>query len=920
MGIVRHTVMLIPVVVIVFLLTVVLGARFWTDLLWFEVLGFESIFWIRFAWQWGIKVGAVVLCAAFMFLNLSVARSVLGKPEPEKIQSDERWHLVQVMKSRWTTWVIVAVSVLFGIVSSTGLTDLWQDILLYIKGTPYGAVDPLFKKDISYYFFALPFFQDLYQVLQGLLLINFLAASLLYLITGVVHFEHGRLRLGQKAKGHLLVLLACMFGLKAWSFLLDIHRLVYSNRGITFGASYTDVHAYAVGLRILAILCVIAALTLLLNIFRRGWRLTIAAVALLVVMTPLVGVVFPALVQKLVVEPNELVKETPYIQYNIAMTRKAYGLDEVKEYDYDGRQELTYSDVASSVTLENIRLWDWRPLLQVYRQLQEMRLYYEFKDVDLDRYWLNGHYRQVMIAARELDTGQMQNKTWVNEKLQYTHGYGVVVSPVNEVTPEGLPRFFVSDVPPRTSIPELQITRPEIYFGELTDSYVIVNTRIPEFDYPRGDENAQTFYEGSGGVKLSNLIVRLAFAVRMQDPKILLSREITSDSRIMFYRNIVEQAKRIAPFLKYDKDPYLVIADGRLVWILDAYTTSDYFPYSTPTRGWGNYVRNSVKVTIDAYNGTMQFYIADPSDPIIRTYARIYPGLFVPLEQMPSQLRSHLRYPEDLFALQANVYAVYHMEDPTVFYNREDLWSVAQEIVGSETVPMSPYYLTMQMPNSNQPEFVLMLPFTPARRDNMIAWFAARNNEPHYGELIVYKFPKQTLTYGPMQIEARIDQDSEISQLLTLWSRSGSSVYRGNQLVIPINSGVLYVEPIYLQAAQGQMPELTRIVVAVGGRIAMGTTLDEALRMLFAVDEDESHKLPYVPREAEPIDPDNGTIAGLIQRAVELYNLAQERIRQGDWEGYGKFMKQLEITLQQLHRSVSPENIFLEEVNGQMPI
>jgi len=815
----------------------------------------------------------------------------------------EKQHPIETVNSRWITRGMAAASVVFGFLSSAGLASLWQDALLYLKGTSYGAVDPIFGRDISYYFFDLPFFQELYQALQGLVVVNISVVLIFYLATRTIRFPNGRPYADRGVKAHLTVLLASVLGLKAWSFILDMYMLVYSTRGITYGASYTDVHAYALALRVLAGLGAIAALALLINIFRSGLRLTVAALVMMAVLSLLLGEVYPAFVQRFVVEPNELAKETPYIKHNIEMTREAYGLDAIKEYYYEAGQELTYSDVANSVALDNIRLWDWRPLLQVYSQLQEMRLYYEFREVDLDRYWLDGRYRQVMIAARELNPSQIQNKTWINEKLQYTHGYGVVVSPVNEVTAEGLPRFLVSDVPPRTQIAELAVSRPEIYYGELTNNYVIVNTKTPEFDYPRGDDNAQTYYEGIGGVELSNVLVRLLFAVRMRDPKILLSREITSRSRIMFYRNILERAKRVAPFLKYDQDPYLVIADGRLFWLLDAYTTTSFFPYSTPTRGWGNYVRNAVKVVIDAYNGTIRFYISDPSDPIVRTYDRMFPGLLMSLEAMPDELRSHLRYPEDLFALQASVYAAYHMDSPTVFYNREDLWSIPQEIVGSSSLAMTPYYVTLQMPDSNRPEFVLMLPFTPARKDNMVAWLAARNDAPNYGELIVYKFPKHELTYGPMQIEARIDQDSEISQLITLWSRSGSSVYRGNQLVIPIQNGLLYVEPVYLQAEQSQMPELKRIVVATGARLAMGSTLDEALRSLFRVEQDESRSERQRTPQSELSD---GSVAQLIKQAVKEYEMAKGRLQQGDWAGYGESMEQLEKVLQDLNSLVSP--------------
>jgi uncharacterized membrane protein (UPF0182 family) len=483
-------------------------------------------------------------------------------------------------------------------------------------------------------------------------------------------------------------------------------------------------------------------------------------------------------------------------------------------------------------TLENIRLWDYRPLLETYRQLQSLRAYYTFSDVDIDRYWVRGRQQQLMLAVRELEPTRLppQARTWVNQHLVYTHGYGVVAAPVHRVSAEGLPELWVRDIPPRAEFSELQLHRPEVYFGELTRHYVIVDTRVPEFDYPRGDENVTTRYQGRAGIPLRGALRRLAFATRFGDARILLSTDLTPSSRVLFARAVPERLHRLAPFLRYDRDPYAVVADGRLFWIVDAYTTSDRYPYSQPV-GSFNYIRNSVKAVVDAYHGTVRFYLADPSDPVARVYARIFPGLFQPLSELPPSLRAHLRYPVDLFEVQAHVYATYHMRDPQVFYNREDSWAVANEIFADRPQPVEPYYVTLRLPGaeSARPEFVLILPMTPQRRDNMVAWLAARNDPPHLGELWVFTFPKDRVVFGPMQIESRINQDPSISQQLTLWNQQGSRVIRGNLLVVPVQRSLLYVEPLFLQAERSQLPELRRVVVTHGPRVAMAPTLEEAL-------------------------------------------------------------------------------------------
>ena len=585
------------------------------------------------------------------------------------------------------------------------------------------------------------------------------------------------------------------------------------------------------------------------------------------------------------------------------MTRKAFCLDRIEEQDFPTEECLSFQDIQKNPdTITNIRLWDNRPLKDVYNQIQSIRGYYEFNDVDIDRYTVDGQYRQVMLSARELVQGKLpaNAQTWVNQRLQYTHGYGAVMSPVNEITTEGLPNLFLQDVPPRGKLP---LDRPEIYFGEKTTGNVIVNTGAKEFDFPKGDENVQTQYQGKGGVALDSYFKKLVFASQFGAPNILFTNYITSESRILYFRNIKERVQRVVPFLLLDNDPYLVVADGRLSWIQDAYTYTDKYPYSQPFQDRLNYIRNSVKVVIDAYDGTMSLYVADPNDPLIVTYSAIFPGLFTPMGQMPASLASHVRYPEDLFKVQVEMYRAYHMRDANVFYNKEDLWKVPNEIFDTKEQPVEPYYVIMRIPGQPKEEFVLMIPFTPPNKDNIIAWLAARSDGADYGKLLVFKFPKDRLIYGPMQIEARIDQDPTISGQFTLWNQGGSRIIRGNTLVIPIEKSNLYVEPIYLQAEKSRMPELKRVITATGNKLVMETTLQESLAKLFG--QQPATPLPgapptTAPPPAAPGAQLPGTAASLVQSARQHYNAAQDALKNGNWAKYGDEIKAMEQDLARL--------------------
>jgi len=582
-------------------------------------------------------------------------------------------------------------------------------------------------------------------------------------------------------------------------------------------------HASLPVLQWLVVLAFLCAAACVFQMFRPGWRFLVAGLVVLVVLWVAGLGIAPALLQSYRVKPNELAFERPYIENNIRMTRQAYALDRVMEKDFAAEDNLTPAVLdRNNLTVKNIRLWDHRPLLVTYGKLQEIRTYYKFRDVDVGRYTLNGEYRQVMLSARELSYRDLPSRGWINEHLTYTHGYGLVASPVNRITPEGLPDFFIKDIPPSVSGGIPKITRPEIYYGEIGNEYVFVRTRSQELDYPSGDQNVYTRYEGKGGIPVDSFLRKAAFAARFGALNVLLSNDLTPDSRVMIYRDVAARVQEAAPFLKFDRDPYVVItADGRLMWMIDGYTTSDRYPYATPVRGF-NYIRNSVKATVDAFDGTVSYYVADPEDPLIRTYARAFPALFKPLDQMPKDLQIHVRYPEDLFTVQARMYATYHMQDPQVFYNKEDLWVLPRLQQEGREREMEPYFTVMRLPGEPREEFVLLSGFNPSGRDNMIALLVARMDPPQYGRLIAYAFPKQKLVFGPRNIQARINQDPVISQQIALWNQQGSRVITGTLLAIPIEQSLVYVQPLYLAAAeQGALPELRRVVVAYGNQIAM---------------------------------------------------------------------------------------------------
>lgn len=788
--------------------------------------------------------------------------------------------------------IILAFSFVTAFVGGLRGAAYWKDALLFRHGGPFGLADPIHQLDVGFYVFRLPFLGDVQGWLTGGLLLATVCTGLVYLFKQALRISPSGLFIEQRPRLHLFVLAGLLLLAKAWGYWLEQFTLLASRQGIVSGALYVDVNARLPVLNVLVILAILAAAVVMLSSLRRGWALPLLAVGSVFGMSLVGGSIYPELLHRFRIVPNELVMQRPYLEHNIAFTRLAYGLNTIETKEFPAEENLTKEDLRlNDLTIKNVRLWDHRPLLATYSQLQQIRTYYNFVGVDNDRYMINGEYRQVMLAPRELSYRNLPGgANWINEHLTYTHGYGVAFGPVNRITREGLPEFFIKDIPPASTI-ELKVTRPEIYYGELPNDYVFVKTRGQEFDYPVGDKNEYTTYQGKGGIPIQTLTKKLLLAAKVGSLKVMLSNDITPESRVLLYRNVMERVRKATPFVRYDRDPYLVITpEGRLVWIVDGYTTTDQFPYAQPVKGIGNYIRNSVKATLDAYDGDLAFYMSDPTDPVIRAYAEIFPGLLRPIEAMPSGLRAHLRYPEDLFLIQSRLLATYHMQDPQIFYNKEDLWSIPQKGEGE----MEPYYTIMKLPKETKEEFVLLLPYTPARRDNMSALLAARSDGGQYGKLIVYLFPKQKLVYGPRQVEARIDQDAYISQQLTLWNQTGSQVIRGSLLVIPIKDSLLYVEPLYLAASAGSIPELRRVIVAYGNQLTMEDNLELALAKIFG---------GVMTGEARPkagTQPAAVREEDLVRAAYDRFKAAQGYLRDGRWTEYGDAIKKVEELLRTL--------------------
>jgi hypothetical protein len=873
---------------------------------WFSALGYERVFATRLVTQLLLGLGVGAVAFAFIYINLRLAqRGVV--PDPLVMRLQEGGPAVDPTRllGRLTLPGSLGLAFFFGLGASGG----WLAVLQFLHRTPFGVTEPVFGRDIGYYVFTLPVVTGVIGILTALVTFALVGALVLYVLRRDVIVVGRRATVEPSARWHLAALIALLLVLTAVRvYFVRLPGLLYSTTGPLVGASYADLHASVPGLRIAGLAALAgAALVLWGARTQQVARYTLLAVALYLGVSIVGGGLYPAIVQRLVVAPNELTKERPQLARHIEATRRAWGLEGVVTRDLTGEAGLTGADIrANGPTIENVRLWDRDPLLQTFGQLQEIRTYYDFVSVDDDRYRIDGRYRQVLLSARELNSTSLPTRTFINERLTFTHGMGLTLGPVNQVTEEGLPVLFIKDLPPASSV-SLRVTRPAIYFGELTDSWVFVRTQQREFDYPSGDENIFTSYEGAGGVRVGGLGRRLVLAAYFRSLKVLLSSDITSDSRALYIRSIRQRARTALPFLLFDADPYLVVDDaGQLRWILDAYTATSRYPYAQRLASGVNYMRNSVKVVIDAYDGSVTAYVVDADDPLARTLGRAFPGIFRPLDSMPADLRAHLRYPEDLFRVQTDLYATYHMAEPEIFYHREDQWQ--KPVFARPAAAPDPFlrHMVMRLPEEREPEFIFMVPFTPRGKDNLAAWMVARNDGEHYGQLLVYRFPKQSLVFGPAQVANRINQDTEIARQISLWDQRGSEVIRGNLLVIPIEESLIYVQPLYLRAEGGRIPELKRVIVAYQNRVVMEETLEEGLARLFGGRVEPAAVAGAAPSEARPAD---ARAAGLARRAVELYQRAIEAQRAGDWAAYGEALSRLGEVLRQLEAAAGGRNL-----------
>lgn len=890
-------------------------AEFYTDWLWFKEVGYEHVF-LR-----SLTVRAIVATlaglAAFAVLagNLLLAMRAL-RPRPFMVATPQGPQTITVDPQSLKPLILLAaafICLMIGLFAG----GQWETWLYFLHGVPFGTADPILGRDVSFYVFTLPLFQHLQGLLFFVLFLTTAVVVASYLLGGEVAFDPARgVFVSRSAMLHVGLLAAVFLLVLAFGAWLQIPQLLTSRSGVVSGASYVDVHARMPALRALMGAAVIAAAIAVWAAFTARSVGRLAAAVGLYLVVALGGPAYAAIIQRFVVAPNEQVQETPFIVHNIRATRAAFGLDQVAERPLSGEARLTRADLERNrSTIENVPLWNERPLLDTFSQIQEIRTYYDFVAVDNDRYTIDGKYRQIMLSARELNSQSLPSRTWINEHLTFTHGYGLTLGPVNEVTREGLPVLFIRDLPP-VSTRDLAVTQPAIYYGELPNDHVFVNTKTEEFDYPRGDDNVFTSYQGNGGVTLSSFWRRLLFAIRFRSTDTLFSSSLTPETRVMLHRRIAGRVKRIAPFLTYDPDPYMVISQGRLLWMQDVYTTSERYPYSTHVRSAMsplNYIRNSVKVTIDAYHGTTTFHLVDPTDPIAQTVNRMFPGLLQPLDVMPEDLRTRLRYPQEIFAIQAGMFATYHMLNPAVFYNREDQWEVPVFDVGGQAQVMHPYRTIMKLPGEAGPEYIQMLPFTPRQKDNLAAWMVARSDGEHYGRLAVFQFPKQTVIFGPKQVAARISQDQVIAPQITLWNQQGSEVIQGTLLVIPIEESLIYIRPLYLKATGSSIPELKRVIVAYQNQIVMEDTLETALDRLFPADGRRPSPAAaegaaagpaqgQPPPAAAPIEGSAADVAILAAQARAHYERALEAQRAGNWALYGEEIRRLGEILERMRR------------------
>ena len=904
------------VIVIVFFSNI---AVYIIDYQWFAELGYKEVFFKKLITQLQFFLPALTVLFVLFYLYLKSINAYSIKHSGVILSNVEK-------KVRNKVFLVSSFAISF-ILSLIFVVDLWYDFLIFINKASFGIVDPIFGRDIGYFIFSLPFLNKLYNFL---IVLVFAVAAITLLFNLYDFFntkvtnEHFDINvksinnskdiyksiLGAASK-QLMFLGGIFFLLLAVGFYLKIFDLLYSPSGVAYGASYTDVNIALPSYYIYMGICILTAILLILSRKKKNIKLTAFGPLLLIVAMVVSGVVTVA-VQNIIVTPNEIVKEEEFLQNNITYTNYAYNLHKVQEKEFPVNQELTREDIdKNKVTISNIPINDYRPAKDIYNQIQGLKSYYQFYDMDIDRYMINGVYRHVFVSARELQSANVpkqadaQAATWINKYLKYTHGYGVAMSPVNEVTLSGQPRLFIRDMPVISDI-DITIDTPQIYYGEIMKDFAIVNTREKEFDYPSTNSNMETEYNGTGGIKL-NFLNRILFAVREGKLNFLLSQDISSNSRVLINRDIAKRVQKIAPFLVYDEDPYIVINNGKLYWIIDAYTVSSRYPYSEPisSQTSTNYIRNSVKVIIDAYNGSTEFYIADLSDPLVKTYSSIFTTLFKPLDEMPEGLKAHIRYPQTMFDIQSDIYTKYHMESAREFYNKSDVWDISTQIYGassaqanSESVESS--YLIMRLPDSSKEEFLLMVPYTPQGKNNMIAWLAVKNDGESYGDIILYNFPSGKIVEGPMQVEGIVSQDTIIGPQLNLLATGGNSqVIRGNMLTIPIEGSILYVEPIYIKALNANaLPEQKKVIAYFKNQVVMEDNLEKALARIFPIEEDIEDQPDPAPT---PVGTPDATVEELIKKANEAFTAAQNAQREGNWAEYGNKLVELENTLKLLN-------------------
>lgn len=899
------------------------SARFYTDVLWFNEVDLSSVLWTSLRTQFLVGLVAFLVTAAFVILNLMIARR-FAPPYLPSLRPDPLEQVRAVIGNRLRL-LHIAIGAFFGVLAAGTAVASWQLFLLYGNRVDFGRADPQFDKDIGFYVFELPFYDLLLGIAWFIVLVTLFASAAAHFFHGAVRPERRFSGVHPVALGHLSVLLGLLALIKAAQYQVGIYQLNFSERGNVTGASYTDVHAQLNALQLLTIISIISAALFIANIWFRRLSLPVAAVAIWILTAVLAGGVWPWATQRFSVEPQEPQREGPFIGRNIEATRESFGLSDVESRSFAASPDLTGEEVeANRALMQNVRLWDPPVLQRAYQQLQALRTYYEFPDVDVDRYEVDGQMRQVLLSARELHLEDLpdRSKTWANLHLQYTHGFGLVASLANASTVQGQPQFLIKDVPgtPVGGAEIFDVGQPRLYYGEgfASTEYSVVNTRQDELDFSVEGGTETTTYEGTGGIPIGGLFKRLAFAIREGDPNLVLSNVIDRESRVLLYRNIRDRVHRVAPFLGLDSDPYVAAVDDRLVWIVDAYTVTRHYPYAQRfdvgeiiTRGREdapgtlegeltgnqNYIRNSVKVAVDAYDGSMTFYIIDEDDPLVEAWANVFPDLFTS-EEPPEELVAHFRYPEDLFKVQSEAYLTYHMTDPQQFYAREDEWNLARQTrvdptAGEISEDVKPTYLLVTLPGEEEQEFLLTRPFTPHNRPNMIAFMAARADPDVYGEIITLRFPRESIVVGPAQVSNLIEQDPVISSQLSLLRNSGSDTIEGALVILPVEDSLLYIQPLFLVAEnEGEgIPELKKVIMLRGEEAVMGDNFDHALRLLFGLEEPSPVEPgePAAPGGEEP----SADLAALIAEAGQLYEDAQQALQAGDFEEYGRLIDEL---------------------------